>query len=164
MNVPYKYRGLLSLMLLAFVLPGAVWRFALCDSFGVWRECRRLAAHLATSPAVEPTNRDAAFPTAPELILSGLLLDSLRHASTDRILVAGYEPLMTLRESGIAVHSARLTLMGDFEDLLRLVATLECTLPQCRLRSMTWQTASDGRARRRPLALTLYIQQIVLNE
>ena len=80
------------------------------------------------------------------------------------VQVAGYEPLVTLRQDGLAVHTARLTLTGGCTALLRVVAELERALPRCRLRSMEWRTATDRRTRRLQLILTLYIQQIVLKE
>jgi len=42
MNLPYRYRGLGLVGLLALLLPWAAWRFALSDTFGAWRECGRL--------------------------------------------------------------------------------------------------------------------------
>ena len=64
----------------------------------------------------------------------------------------------------MAVHTARLTLTGGYTALVRLVDTLERTLPACRLRSLDWQTAADRRTRQMQLTLTLYIQQIVIKE
>ena len=132
MTLPYRYRGVVLLSLIVLVLPWAAWRFALRDTFGAWRDCRRLSAQLAATPAA--------------------------------VQVAGYEPLVTLRQDGLAVHTARLTLTGGCTALLRVVAELERALPRCRLRSMEWRTATDRRTRRLQLILTLYIQQIVLKE
>ena len=42
MNLPYRYRGLSLVGLLALLLPWAAWHFALSDTFGAWRECGRL--------------------------------------------------------------------------------------------------------------------------
>ena len=58
MNLPYRYRGLSLVGLLALLLPWAAWHFALSDTFGAWRECGRLERRL-----------DAAAVEAPELIL-----------------------------------------------------------------------------------------------
>ena len=83
MNLPYRYRGLGLLALLVLALPWAAWRFALSDTFGAWRECGRLERRLdALAPTTPATG--AAVPAAveaPELILSGGLLDSLCGAS-----------------------------------------------------------------------------------
>lgn len=166
MTLPYKYRGVLLLTLLVLVLPWAAWRFALRDTFDAWRDCRRLSAQLAVmTPDSEPGEFSAAAVQGAELVLSGLLLDSVRQAAADgAVQVAGYEPLVTLQQDGMAVHTAQLTLTGGYTALVRVVADLERKLPRCRLRSMVWRTAIDRRARRTQLILTLYIQQIVLKE
>ena len=135
MNLPYRYRGLGLVGLLALLLPWAAWHFALSDTFGAWRECgrleRRLDALAPTTPATGATVPAAV--EAPELILSGGLLDS-----------------------------AQLTLTGPFTELLRTVERLERRLPACRLRSAEWQTATRPRTRRTQLTLTLHIQQLTL--
>lgn len=166
MTLPYKYRGLLLLLLLFLLLPWAAWRLALRDTVGAWRDCRRLTAQLAAmTPDSEPGEFSAAAVQGPELVLSGLLLDSVRQAAANAaVQVAGYEPLVTLQQDGMAVHTAQLILTGGYTALVRVVAELERTLPRCRLRSMVWRTAIDRRARRTQLILTLYIQQIVLKE
>lgn len=166
MTLPYKYRGVVLLILLVLVLPWAAWRFALRDTFGTWRDCRRLSAQLAAvRPAAETGEPPLAAAQGPELVLSGLLLDSVRQAAAHvAVQVAGYEPLVTLQQDGVAVHTAQLTLTGGCTALLRVVAELERTLPRCRLRSMEWRTATDRRTRRIQLTLKLYIQQIVLKE
>ena len=134
MTLPYRYRGVVLLSLIVLVLPWAAWRFALRDTFGAWRDCRRLSA---------------AGVQGAELILSGGLLDTVRLAAAHAaVQVAGYEPLVTLRQDGLAVHTARLTLTGGCTALLRVVAELERALPRCRLRSMEWRTATDRRTRR----------------
>ncbi len=78
MNLPYRYRGLSLVGLLALLLPWAAWHFALSDTFGAWRECgrleRRVDALAPTTPATGATVPAAV--EAPELILSGGLLDS----------------------------------------------------------------------------------------
>ena len=89
----------------------------------------------------------------------------MRRASAEsKVRIAGYEPLVTAEQDGVAVHTARLTLTGGYTALVRLVDTLERTLPACRLRSLDWQTAADRRTRQMQLTLTLYIQQIVIKE
>ena len=118
MNLPYRYRGLSLVGLLALLLPWAAWHFALSDTFGAWRECGRRAT--------------------------------------------GYVPVTTLRQDGIEIHTAQLTLTGPFAELLRTVETLERRLPACRLRSAEWQTATRPRTRRTQRTLTLYIQQLTL--
>ena len=143
MNLPYRYRGLGLVGLLALLLPWAAWHFALSDTFGAWRECgrleRRLDALAPTTPATGATVPAAV--EAPELILSGGLLDSVRR---------------------FEIHTAQLTLTGPFAELLRTVETLERRLPACRLRSAEWQTVTRPRTRRTQLTLMLYIQQLTL--
>lgn len=164
MTLPYRYRGAVMLALLAVVLPWAAWHFALRDTFGAWRDCRRLSARLAAVvPAAGAGEPAAAVAQGAELVLSGLLLDAVRQAAADvSVEVAGYEPLVTLRQDGLAVHTAQLTLTGGYAALLRVVGELERTLPRCRLRSLGWRCAADRRTRRMQLTLTLYIQQIIM--
>ena len=77
MKLPYKYRGAVLLASLTVVLPWAAWRFALGDTFGTWRECRRLCVQLAAmAPAPAPGERVAAVVQGSELVFSGLLLDA----------------------------------------------------------------------------------------
>lgn len=164
MNVPYKYRGLALFVLLVVVLPGAAWRFALSDTFGAWRECRRLERRLEILAPTRPAT-EAAMPSVvetPELILSGALLDSVRRFAPAGVRATGYRPVVTLRQDGIEIHTAQLTLTGAFADLLRTVGQLERRLPACRLRSAEWCTAVQPRTRRTQLVLTLYLQQPTL--
>ena len=164
MNLPYRYRGLSLVGLLALLLPWAAWHFALRDTFGAWRECGRLERRLdALAPTTPATG--AAVPAAveaPELILSGGLLDSVRRFAPAGVHTTGYVPAVTLRQDGIEIHTAQLTLTGPFAELLRTVETLERRLPACRLRSAEWQTATRPRTRRTQLTLMLYIQQLTL--
>lgn len=57
MTLPYRYRGVVLLSLIVLVLPWAAWRFALRDTFGAWRDCRRLSAQLSATPAAESRGR-----------------------------------------------------------------------------------------------------------
>ena len=162
MKLPYRYRGIALLTLLAVALPWGVWHFALHDTIRTWRDCRRLAARLETL-APETGQSGTVTVDAEELILSGGLLDTVRRAAEDRcVRITGYEPCATRREEGAAVHTAQLTLTGGYADLLRVVDALERRLPGCRLRSLDWRTATDRRTHRKQLVLTLYVQQIVL--
>ena len=123
MNLPYRYRGLSLVGLLALLLPWAAWHFALSDTFGAWRECGRLERRLdALAPTTPATG--AAVPAAveaPELILSGGLLDSVRRFAPAGVHTTGYVPAVTLRQDGIEIHTAQLTLTGPFAELLRTV-------------------------------------------
>lgn len=165
MNVPYRYRGLGLAALLVVVLPWTAWRFALSETFAAWRACRQLERRLeALAPATLATGtavRPAA--DAPELILSGGLLDSVRRFAPAAVGVTGYVPVVTQRQEGIAVRTAQLVLTGPFAELLRTVETLERRLPACRLRSVEWRTIVQPRTRRTQLVLTLHIQQLTLN-
>lgn len=164
MTLPYKYRGVVMLAALAVALPWTAWHFALQDTLDAWRDCGKLAARLENL-APEASGTAAPRPGGRELVLSGGLLDTVRRAAAEsKVRVAGYEPLVTAEHDGVAVHTARLTLTGGYTALVRLVDTLERTLPACRLRSLDWQTAADRRTRQTQLTLTLYIQQIVLKE
>lgn len=166
MILPYKYRGVVLLALLVVVLPWAAWRFALRDTFGTWCDCERLTAQLASmAPRPETSQPEAAVAEGPEVVLSGQLLDVVRQTAIDlRVQVAGYEPLVSLQQDGVAVHTALLTLTGSYTSLLRVAGELERTQPQCRLRSLAWHNTIDRRTRRTQLTLTLYIQQIVLEK
>ena len=164
MNLPYRYRGLGLVALLALLLPWMAWRFALSDTFVAWRECRRLERRLeALAPTTPATG--AAVPAAveaPELILSGGLLDSVRRFAPVGVHATGYVPAVTLQQDGIEIRTAQLTLTGPFAELLRTVDALERRLPACRLRSAEWQTTTQPRTRRTQLTLTLHIQQLTL--
>lgn len=164
MKLPYQYRGVVLLALLTVVLPWGVWRFALRDTFGVWRDCRRLSArleHLAPASIREPVSR----PGGRELILSGGLLDTVRRtAAGTAVQIAAYEPLVSEQRDGIAVHTAQLILTGGYSALVRVIDQLERTLPQCRLRSLEWRATLDRRTRKTQLMLTLHIQQIAFKE
>ena len=164
MNLPYRYRGLGLLALLVLALPWAAWRFALSDTFGAWRECGRLERRLdALAPTTPATG--AAVPAAveaPELILSGGLLDSMRRFAPAGVRATGYVPVTTLRQDGIEIRTAQLTLTGPFAELLRTVDALERHLPACPMRSAEWQTVVQPRTRRTQLTLTLHIQQLTL--
>lgn len=164
MTLPYKYRGIVLLAGLAVVLPWIAWHFALRDTCAALRDCRHMAARLETL-APETAQPAAVGAGECELVLSGGLLDMVRRAATERsVQVAGYEPLVTAEHDGVAVHTAQLTLTGGYASLLRVVDTLERTLPACRLRSLVWQAVPDRRTRKIRLTLTLYIQQIVLKK
>lgn len=152
------------LALLFVLLPVTVWRYALRETVGCWLECRRIAVRLEQMP-------DAAVPSASncaggaELIRSGALLDTVRRmAEGPGVQVTAYEPVVTLEEQRAAVHTASLTLTGRFEGLLRVANRLERDLPQCRVRSLAWQTTSEPYTRRTQLTLRLYVQQIVIRE
>lgn len=166
MKLPYRYRGLALLMLLVIVLPWAAWRFALRDTFGAWRDCRRLAAQVAAAtPSAETEHPATTIAQGPELVHSGLLLDSVRQAAANRsVQVAGYEPIVTHQQDGMAVHTAQLALTGGYTALVQVIGELERTLPRCRLRSLEWRTTTDRRTRHTQLTLTLYIQQIVIEK
>lgn len=166
MSVPYRYRGAALLALLLLALPGAAWRLALHDTLTAWRECRRLERQLDNLDAV-PTGPGSEFRSSagmPEAILSGGLLDTLRRMSPSSVVVAGYLPAVTLREEGIEIHTARVTLAGSFHDLLRTVEALERDLSGCRLRSAEWQTVAQPRTHRPQLVLTLYVQQPIMQD
>ncbi len=166
MNVPYRYRGLGLLALLVVALPWMAWRLALHDTFAAWRECRRLERRLESLDAVPAASGSELRTEAdmPETILSGRLLDTLRRMASPSVAVAGYLPAVTLREEGIEIHTARVTLAGSFHDLLRTVEALERDLPGCRLRTAEWQTTTQSRTRRTQLVLTLYVQQPIMQD
>ena len=164
MNLPYRYRGLSLVGLLALLLPWAAWHFALSDTFGAWRECgrleRRLDALAPTTPATGATVPAAV--EAPQQILTGGQLDTVRRVAPAGVRATGDLAVTTFRQDGIENQKAQLTLTGPFAELLRTVETLERRLPACRLRSAEWQTATRPRTRRTQLTLTLYIQQLTL--
>ena len=164
MKLPYRYRGVTLLALLVVVLPWATWRFALYDTFAAWCDCRRLMRELkVTTPRNHGLQSfDGVCTDAPELIFSGGLLDSLRRYAVGRsVQVIGYEPQVTDRRDGIALHAVCVTLAGRFGDLLRTTHALEHCLAFCRVRSMAWTVRTDRRTKRKDLILTLYLEQLV---
>lgn len=163
MKLTYRYRGLGLLALLFVVLPWAGWRFALHDTCAAWRECRHLESRLdalgAAPAAAAAVPRAAAM---PELILSGALLDSVRRMASPGVQATGYTPATTLRQDGIEIRTAQLTLAGPFAGLLRTVDMLERRLTECRLQSVEWRTTTEPRTRRVQLTATIYMQQLIM--
>ena len=164
MTLPYRYRGVVLLSLIVLVLPWAAWRFALRDTF---RRMARLPAALRTAcgdacGGEQGGRRRRAGGRTDSFGRVARYRPAGRGAC--RGAGRGLRAAVTLRQDGLAVHTARLTLTGGCTALLRVVAELERALPRCRLRSMEWRTATDRRTRRLQLILTLYIQQIVLKE
>lgn len=162
MKISYRYRGLLRLVLLFVVLPGAAWQLSLRGSFATWRDCRRLDRAVAAADIrnAVPEHAKPASTACPELILSGLLLDSVRQCAPPGVRTTDYLPAVTLQEAGIALHTAQITLTGTYANLLQTVYTLEQRLPACRIRSATWRTTAHPRTRQRQIRLTLYVQQL----
>lgn len=163
MKLTYRYRGLGLLVLLFVVLPWAGWRFALHDTCAAWRECRHLESRLDALGPIPASA--AAVPRAaamPELILSGALLDSVRRMAPTGVQATGYTPATTLRQDGIEIRTAQLTLAGSFAGLLRTVDMLERRLTECRLQSVEWRTTTEPRTRRVQLTATIYIQQLIM--
>lgn len=149
---------------LVVLLPVAAWRFALAGSFATWRECRRLEKRLEQ---VAPTASDSDMSvrngiTTSDLILSGALLDTVRRYAAPELCITGYLPVTTSQQDGIEIRTAQLMLTGSFHELLQSVQALEEHLPECRLRSLQWQTVVQHRTRKPQLVLTLYIQQLTL--
>lgn len=158
MKLTYRYRGLGLLALLFVVLPWAGWRFALHDTCAAWRECRHLESRLNALGPIPAA--DVAMPRAaamPELILSGALLDSVRRMAPSGVQATGYTPATSLRQDGIEIRTAQLTLAGSFAGLLRTVDMLERRLTGCRLQSVEWRTTTEPRTRRVQLTATIYI-------
>lgn len=164
MKLAEKYRGVVLLTLLVAGLPGLAVRFALRDTFRCWRDCLRLADRIAAMPAQEAADgSEIGFADAPELILSGGVLDSVRRAAAEHgVWVTGYEPLVTLQWDGAALHTAQVTLTGGFAGLLRTTESLERRLACCWLRSAAWRSVVQYRTRKTQLVLTLYVQQLTL--
>ena len=163
MKLPYEYRGLGLLALLFVVLPWGGWRFALHDTYAAWRECRHLESRLDALGPIPAA--DAAMPRAaamPELILSGALLDSVRRMAPPGVQTTGYTPAVTLRQNGIEIRTAQLTLAGHFTGLLRTVDMLERRLTECRLQCVEWRTTTEPRTRRVQLTATIYIEQLMM--
>ena len=162
MKISYRYQGLLRLVLLFVVLPGAAWQSTLRGSLAAWRDCRRLDRAVAAADIRDalPERAEPASAVCPELILTGLLLDSVRRCAPPGVRATDYLPAVTLQEAGIALHTAQITLTGTYADLLQTLHALERRLPACRIGSATWRTTAHPRTRQRQLRLTLYVQQL----
>lgn len=159
MKLPYPYRGLVMLAALVLLLPWTVWRFALHDTVVAWHACRRLETRLSATPAYPAEKAPAA---APELILSGRLLDTVRRAAVGHdVEVTGYEPSAEAGKDDSAIHTAQVTLTGNFRALLRTLRALEDATTGCRLCALAWHSDTDRRTRRKRLMLTVYVQQLV---
>ena len=90
MNLPYRYRGLGLVGLLALLLPWAAWHFALSDTFGAWRECGRLERRLAQideelSESAQPQEQADLMERAQELLELKTLPRELAVALIERI-------------------------------------------------------------------------------
>lgn len=164
MTLPYKYRGVVMVAALVVLLPVAAWRFALAGSFATWRDCRRLEKRLEqVAPTVSDSDMSVRCAvTTSDLILSGALLDTVRRYAAPELCITGYLPVTTSQQDGIEIRTAQLMLTGSFHELLQSVQALEEHLPECRLRSLQWQTVVQHRTRKPQLVLTLYIQQLTL--
>lgn len=166
MKVPYQYRGIMLLVLFIVVLPWVVWHFALHNTFITWRDCRYLARKLEVAESLPSKYQKPIkdYTNIPELILSGRLLDSLRRYISDRdVKVVGYEPQITEKQGSLELHVARITLDGNFKDLLRMTYTLE-SMPFCRLRSMGWTVYTDHRRKQKFLTLIIYVEPLLSGE
>lgn len=163
MKIPYRYRGLVLLVLLV-LLPVVVWRFALRESVSTWRDVRSLSQELASTIS-STSGRDlfeTSFLATSEMILSGKLLDSLRNCASTDIRVSGYIPVITQRETDMVLHTAQVTLTGPYHELLHVIHELEKKLPFCNLYSMEWRIETLYRTQSKQLFLTLYIQQLTI--
>ena len=163
MKLTYKYRGIVWLFLLVVLLPWAAWHYAAGDTVRAAIECRRLTARLdaAGSQTAVSAFDPSAYAEQRELVLSGILLDTLQGEIAARSLrVTGYVPVVTEQQDGLALHTAQFSLTGRFTDLVRFVRHVRRLLPQCRLRAAVWRCATDRATRRPQLTLTLYVQQL----
>lgn len=165
MKIPYQFRGLIQLVVLFVVLPVAMWYFALHNTVITWAKNQRMnrtlkAENFQTGSAHQDTK---VFSENQELILSGRLLDSIRSFATPEIRVTEYSPMVSVQDTGVSIHSTQLTLTGTFPGLLAMVDQFEKHLVTCRLQSMEWRMTISPQSRQPQLALTLYIQQPVIN-
>lgn len=160
MKLPYQYKGLVYIAALVIVLPWLAWSFAVRDTVGAWLDCRHLDTQLAKMPLQAASVSSPVGDRSTDLVLSGHLLDVVRQGATG-IAIAGYEPHVTLQQDGIRIHTARMTLSGDFAALLQVVNRLEDSLPHCRLSSLGWQSSTDRRSGKTQLTLIIYIEQII---
>lgn len=149
------------LVLLFAALPWATWHFALQDTVSAWLACRRLSREVAAADVSYRSPHRVEEVEETELLLSGRLLDTLRKHVPQGVVVLGYQPLVGEVRDGLAIHTARLELTGNFHALLPTVRVLERHLPECRIRSLEWCMRTTAKNRGRQLVLTVHIQQIV---
>lgn len=123
MKLPYKYRGAVLLASLTVVLPWAAWRFALGDTFGTWRECRRLCVQLAAmAPAPAPGNGSPPWYRVPNSCSRDCCsIPCGRPPTASACRLGAMSRIVTLARDGLAVHTAQLTLAGGYAPLLRVV-------------------------------------------
>lgn len=159
MKLPYAYRGLAMAAALFLLLPAATWSYALRDTLRTAAECRRLRIGTAEANEESDAARDGEEPfmRGGEAVLSGRLLDYAHEGTA----VTGYTPATTLRQGGLELHTAELTLSGTFADLLHVLHRIESDAAACAVRSVVWQTATDRASRSERLTLTIYAEQLV---
>lgn len=161
MNVPYKYRGAGLLVLLLLLLPWVSWQYALRDTFGAWRDCRRLRNQM--QQIVQTGRESAASPiSGPALLSDGALVrELLPEASRHQVTLRDYKPLVSSRIEGLEVHTAALTMEGSYAGILRVVYHFERHFPCCKSVSLRFNGVVSPDRRRRHTEATLYIEQIV---
>ena len=163
MKLSYKYRGIVYLFLLVVLLPWTAWHYAVEDTVRAAFECRRLTARLDVAGVQASVSAfyPAAYAGQRELVLSGILLDTLQTEIAARNLrVTGYVPVVTEQQDGLELHTAQLSFTGQFTDLVRFIRHAKQTLSQCRLCAAVWQCTTDRVTRQPQLTLTLYVQQL----
>lgn len=163
MKLPYKYKGLVSLVLLTIVLPWIIWHFALRNTFNVWYDCRQLDSRIKAMET-DTIHRANFVADRYDLVFSGELLDVVRGMTAESdVQIIGYEPQVNVQYDGLSVHTAQLILVGGYVSLLRIVRNMEHRLPRCCLHTLEWRTVIDRQIQHKQLVLTLYVQQVVLN-
>lgn len=160
-RIPYIYRGICYLFLLLIALPWAAWHYALGDTVRAWYDCRQLQAQ-SKQTALQETTHSIPLPSGRELLLSGEVLRTLLpEAARLGVKLSDYRPVITLRQDGLEVHTARLTLSGRYTTILRTIRHLEQSVVDCRISSLQFSvtTTPDRRAAR--LDAALCIEQIL---
>ena len=160
MNRIGKYEGVVRLVLLLVVLPGAVYRLSLGRTVALWGEVCRAERTIAEAEAA-PVQPDAAVVMLDtvELIAGGGLLDLLERLDPDSsVRIVSYTPYLTREGDDFTLRTAEIVLSGDFVPLLRTLDATERELSGCRLLSSGFKTVRRGR--QTSLQLTLVVQQL----
>ncbi len=163
MNIPRKYIGLTQLAALFVIAPVALWYLSIGDAVRLAAECRRLEKRIEAMAEQANAGSAHVYTADRELVMSGELLTMiLPFASDNGISVSDYAPSVTLRQGRAEVHTASLTMSGDFSSILRTIYRIETNIPSCKPVSLHFGAVPppNGRGKER-LDATLYLEQLI---
>lgn len=161
MRLPYRYRGIIWACFLVVALPWIIWKFTLQDTISMWYDSRRMTHIISNLSLIDSIQLQPKLADRSEIVLSGAILDSLQKYTVQQCQIIEYIPGLTICHEYIELHTAQLTLTGNYNNLLLLLQHFERQLPSCRLCSIEWFCTNVSYSTDKQLYLTIYIQQLV---